>query len=167
MEYNRYKLISGNDVPWDHGNSLWGMMFLGYHGVDTNMIDIWQWFMSPSQGSFGLGNIIDIIGEYVRIGIWRFPPMGGTPSYHPFLDAIFPEKTIHILGYPHDCSETPFACLPGWWFGCHFWHFPIYWACHHPNWLIFFRGVGIQPPTSYICIYITWRTWCKVVPPQL
>ena len=27
-------------------------------------------------------------------------------------------------------------------------YFPIYWKCHHPNWLIFFRGVG-QPPTSY------------------
>ena len=26
--------------------------------------------------------------------------------------------------------------------------FPIYWECHHPNWLIFFRGVGI-PPTSW------------------
>jgi len=25
----------------------------------------------------------------------------------------------------------------------------LYWECHHPNWLIFFRGVG-QPPTSSI-----------------
>ena len=25
--------------------------------------------------------------------------------------------------------------------------FSIYWECHHPSWLIFFRGVGI-PPTS-------------------
>ena len=21
----------------------------------------------------------------------------------------------------------------GWWFGCHFLHFPICWECHHPN----------------------------------
>ena len=28
--------------------------------------------------------------------------------------------------------------LAGWWFGCHFWHFPIYWECHHPNWLSYF-----------------------------
>ena len=26
--------------------------------------------------------------------------------------------------------------------------FSIYWECHHPNWLIFFRGVG-QPPTNH------------------
>ena len=26
--------------------------------------------------------------------------------------------------------------------------FPSYWECHHPNWLIFFRGVG-QPPSSW------------------
>ena len=37
-----------------------------------------------------------------------------------------------------------------WWFGT--WIlFSIYWECHHPNWLIFFRGVG-QPPTS-----LGWR----------
>ena len=31
------------------------------------------------------------------------------------------------------------------------WHFPIYWECHHPNWLfIFFRGVA-KPPTRYAC----------------
>ena len=30
---------------------------------------------------------------------------------------------------------------PGWWFGCHQFYFPIYWECHHPNWLIFFRGI--------------------------
>ena len=28
-------------------------------------------------------------------------------------------------------------------------YFSIYWECHHPNWLIFFRGVGI-PPTSKV-----------------
>ena len=31
-------------------------------------------------------------------------------------------------------------------------YFPIYWESHHPNWLIFFRGVA-QPPT---------RTSCKI-----
>ena len=30
-------------------------------------------------------------------------------------------------------------------------NFSIYWECHHPKWLIFFRGVGI-PPTIYIYI---------------
>ena len=46
--------------------------------------------------------------------------------------------------------------------GC---YFSIYWECHHPNWLIFFRGVGLshqpeikreQEPPSF------GRTvWCK------
>ena len=34
----------------------------------------------------------------------------------------------------------------GWWFGT-FFIFPFSWEFHHPNWLIFFRGVA-QPPTS-------------------
>ena len=38
--------------------------------------------------------------------------------------------------------------IPGWWFGGHFLNFPIYWESHHPNWLIFFRGVA-QPPTRF------------------
>ena len=29
-------------------------------------------------------------------------------------------------------------------------YFPIYWVANHPNWLIFFRGVGIQPPTRWV-----------------
>ena len=53
------------------------------------------------------------------------------------------------------CQDTRNICsasfvlsktCAGWWFGCHV-LFPIYWECHHPNWLIFFRGVA-QPPTS-------------------
>ena len=28
----------------------------------------------------------------------------------------------------------------GWWFGICI-YFPIYWECHHPNWLLFFGGV--------------------------
>ena len=32
----------------------------------------------------------------------------------------------------------------GWWFGCHFLFSHSYWGCiHHPNWLIFFRGVAL------------------------
>ena len=35
--------------------------------------------------------------------------------------------------------------------------FSIYWECHHPNWLIFVRGVG-QPPTSYVSHVFFRRT---------
>ena len=34
------------------------------------------------------------------------------------------------------------------WLVVNIFYFSIYWECHHPNWLIFFRGVG-QPPTRY------------------
>ena len=32
--------------------------------------------------------------------------------------------------------------LTGWWFGCHFLNFPMYWVANHPNWRthIFQRG---------------------------
>ena len=47
--------------------------------------------------------------------------------------------------------------------------FSIYWECHHPNWLIFFRGVG-QPPTRNLfikfillmnpaCFWNGWWNW--------
>ena len=39
--------------------------------------------------------------------------------------------------------------LSGWWFGCHELYFPIYWECHHPNWLSYFSE-GFKPPTSYV-----------------
>ena len=40
--------------------------------------------------------------------------------------------------------------VSGWWFGTmEFYDFPFSWEFHHPNWLIFFRGVGI-PPTRNI-----------------
>ena len=34
---------------------------------------------------------------------------------------------------------------PNRWFSGHLGYFPIYWECHHPIWLIFFRGVGLPP----------------------
>ena len=55
----------------------------------------------------------------------------------------------------HGCSSVvPITVYPSWWFGCHQFYFPTYWECPHPNWLIFFRGVGIQPPTR---VPMIWR----------
>ena len=49
-----------------------------------------------------------------------------------------PNSVVKLAGcrYPNLVGE----------FGCHEFYFSIYWECHHPNWLIFFRGVA-QPPT--------------------
>ena len=30
-----------------------------------------------------------------------------------------------------------------------FFYFPIYWECHHPNWLSYFSA-GFKPPTRYV-----------------
>ena len=52
--------------------------------------------------------------------------------------------------------------LPGWWFGT-FFIFPNI-GDHHPNWLIFFRGVA-QPPTSLFEGRI-WLDWSMLASPR-
>ena len=42
--------------------------------------------------------------------------------------------------------------ISGWWWLEHDLYFPIYWECHHPNWLIFFRGV--QTTNQILCLYV-------------
>ena len=52
--------------------------------------------------------------------------------------SIMRKTTIEFI----ELSST--LCFPkldihsGWWFGCHFCIFPIYWESHHPNWLSYF-----------------------------
>jgi len=53
---------------------------------------------------------------------------------------------------PTDTGEGTFKLdvaltFSGWWFGT-FSLFPFSWEFHNPNWLIFFRGVGIPPASS-------------------
>ena len=65
--------------------------------------------------------------------VWRFF-WGVCYRYCPMLKCL-------------DLGQPGLDTLTGWWFGCHFWHFTIYWVSNHPNWLsFFFRGVA-QPPT--------------------
>ena len=68
---------------------------------------------------------------------------------NPFFTTwLFPSKHLNSLLYLFFveliCSFPHF--LTGWWFGTLL-LFSFSWECHHPNWLMFFRGVGI-PPTS-------------------
>ena len=63
--------------------------------------------------------------------------------------------------FNHPKSVRRISISHRFWFQCHhswlvvwnIFYFPIYWECHHPNWLIFFRGVA-QPPTRF-----PWRKW--------
>ena len=57
---------------------------------------------------------------------------------------VGPGKTAREWNYFMDfwCMICMAICYrhtwSGWWFGCHFWHFPIYWECPHPNWRSYF-----------------------------
>jgi hypothetical protein len=48
------------------------------------------------------------------------------------------------LGLPHYMTRLIYIYIQsGWWFGT-FFIFPYIVNNHHPNWLIFFRGVGLN-----------------------
>ena len=49
----------------------------------------------------------------------------------------YPARTLSLTN-----TGTKWIWLVVW----NIFYFSMYWECHHPNWLIFFRGVG-QPPT--------------------
>ena len=54
------------------------------------------------------------------------------------------------------CLKHHECCILVWLVGGleHQCYFPIYWECHHPNWLsYFFRGVA-QPPTSSLVSHV-------------
>ena len=58
----------------------------------------------------------------------------------------------------HTCFFFNLKHWTDWWFWNMTFIFPFSSECHHPNWLIFFRGVGI-PPTS-IAVFDGWiDTW--------
>ena len=64
---------------------------------------------------------------------------------------------------PKTSSDFGRITMTGWWFGCHFLHFPIYWEFHHPNWLSYFSE-GFKPPTRWINEFLSafsWKAdWC-------
>ena len=76
-----------------------------------------------------------------------------------------PPNHHQYIGGKHTMPKWVVYGIAGWWFGCHFWHFPIY----KGNFiipideLIFFRGVA-QPPTSYCFNHITSFTSRLVAP---
>ena len=67
------------------------------------------------------------------------PKMAGDGSKESFAD-------VESMFHSDWALETAARTKSGWWFGT-FFIFP-YIGNNHPNWLIFFRGVGI-PPTSH------------------
>ena len=68
--------------------------------------------------------------------------------------------------YTSDTDVRPATKWASCWLSCWLvvWNifFSIYWECHHPNWLIFFRGVETTNQ-SWICIF-TYPT-CRCIYP--
>ena len=55
--------------------------------------------------------------------------------------------------------------LTGWWFGCHFLHFPIYWEFHHPNWLSYFsEGWPNHQPAKNGVVFFRFYVWFLWIP---
>ena len=54
------------------------------------------------------------------------------------------------------------SSVPGWWFGCHEFYFPIYWVANHPNWLICFRGVQTTNQVLIVLLMVLLSyTWLR------
>ena len=60
---------------------------------------------------------------------------------------ILPPKEISSGRIILDLQRLWNQTMAGWWFGCHFLDFPIYWVSNHPNWLSYFseRWPNHQP----------------------
>ena len=79
--------------------------------------------------------------------------MLGTSWHHeiPPLPCWFTIRGVHENSWINGLVQGKILTITGWWFGCHFWHFPIYRVSNHPNWRthIFQRGSIHQPDIHY------------------
>ena len=75
--------------------------------------------------------------------------MLGTSWHHeiPLLPCWFTIRGVHENSWSNGLVQGKILTITGWWFGCHFGHFPIYRVSNHPNWRthIFHRGSNHQP----------------------
>ena len=78
-----------------------------------------------------------------HFGGTRTPMVMSWPKVGLWIDSGFPE----MFGSSSRSYKLGIGLMiTGWWFGTFFF---IHWECHHPNWLILFRGVA-QPPTRFL-----------------
>ena len=86
--------------------------------------------------------------------------MSSLLSWSPFFMAtIIPSRNGDWL-HPDLQQVLSITICPGWWFGCHFWHFPVYWVANHFNWLSYFSEgwPNHQPVTddNCCCTIVNW-----------
>ena len=76
-------------------------------------------------------------------------------SSFPLTNSYFSRWLLHHQPVMGSCwNWPPVSSLPCW---LVVWNtfFPFSWECHHPNWLIFFRGVGRYTTNQSL----PWRNW--------
>ena len=79
----------------------------------------------------------------------KVPPNPMDYHHFPYSDAKL------ILGYTSYHSQTEPNHISGWWFGTWLFWLSIYWEWNnYPNWLIFFRGVGLNHQPDICWLYI-------------
>ena len=104
------------------------------------------------------GEHLQSTGDFERHGAWaeRQPldEVGASHEVGYMVDIHFvdPPLTVdvyilHSFPLTHPMVAYTMLYITGWWFGTWILWLSISWECHHPNWIIFFRGVGI-PPTG-------------------
>ena len=110
-----------------------------YHSLLGTWDLLIYWLQTNQYGRYGDGSIVTVpnLGTYTYIYIWA--------SYRGLMD-WWARISWQFHEYPY------------WLVVWNMFYFSIYWECHHPNWLFFFRGVGI-PPTSLCCWWNSlWST---------
>ena len=108
-----------------------------------------------SEGSLHVGRWFDVLWCCVRCFVSCFPSVVAIPMIvHSASDLlaeyiiviVFQESdTLRLCGATFQSSLVRYIGLAsGWWFGT---YFPIFWECHHPNWLSYFSE-GWPWPTN-------------------
>ena len=125
---------------------MWNMLDLFIHFVAVNLHRCYPWASHVQQFWVGseknLPDVDILVPENVRVPT-------STSWFPMFLGPRAPCVQMPLLRMPQLSGDfddvrlmRPVLKIPvkggipdvaGWWFGGHFWHFPIYWVANHPN----------------------------------
>ena len=89
-------------------------------------------------------------------GVWSRGPTS-RPTVKWLWHPDVPDVSAPHVDDHEECVQTQalwwYIITSGWWFGCHFLNFPIYWEFHRPNWRSYFSEGWRKTTNQYI---ITW-----------
>jgi hypothetical protein len=110
-------------------------------GRYTNVYHTNQFWKLPIYNGFTYLRIVNPV-----VFKWHFQVANLQIVFHIWSQTRQGNWFRHLIGTWREVVWVPFWSIffhlyPGWWLGT-FLMFHIYWECHHPDELIFFRGVG-------------------------